>query len=323
MMRDEPRSIAASVRQRLMNVARAHVEPFQSMLTRYAMERMLYRLSRSAHSDRYLLKGALLFQVWSDQPYRATKDIDLLGFGAPSVQKQADLVRSLCHLAVPMDGMEFLAETVSASEIREDSIYGGVRVRLTAGLVSARIPMQIDVGFGDAITPPATVADLPVILDFPAPRLRVYPPEATIAEKLHALVVLDIGNSRMKDFFDLHTLARQFPFSAERLGAAVRATFDVRGTPLPQERPTGMTRAFSEDASKKAQWSAFLRRQHLTAEDLTLVDAISFISGFLWPVIGAARDGGPLAGSWSAGGPWLGLGDEAGPEPSDGGKATP
>jgi hypothetical protein len=289
-----------------MNFSRARGEPFQSVLTRYAMERLLYRFSRSQAADRYLLKGALLFQIWSDQPHRATKDIDLLGFGAPSVQGQADLFRSLCSLVVPEDGMEFLAETVTAAEIREDNIYGGVRVRLTACLETARIPMQIDVGFGDAITPPATTADFPVMLDFPAPRLRIYPPETTIAEKLHALVVLDIGNSRMKDFFDLYTLGRQFPFSAERLGGAIAATFETRATPLPHDIPIGMTYAFAQDEMKDAQWCAFLGRQRIAAKDLQLASVISFIAGFLWPIMCAVRDRSSWDGEWLPGGPWLG-----------------
>jgi hypothetical protein len=313
MKKSPPKNLAASVRRRLMNYASAHGEPFQSMLTRYAMERLLYRISRSSAADRFVLKGALLFQIWSDHPHRATKDIDLLGFGAPSIRKLADLFRSLCTLAVPADGMEFLADTVTADEIRQDNVYGGVRVCLTACLEDARIPMQVDIGFGDALTPPATEADFPVILDFPAPRLRVYPPEAVIAEKLHALVVLDIANSRMKDIFDLQTLGRQFAFTAGRLAAAIQATFDARGTPLPRELPPGMARTFAEDTAKKAQWNAFLRRQQLAAEDLPLEDVIAFIASFLWPILEAAGSRTQPAGNWPPGGPWFGLDQEAAP----------
>ena len=195
----------------------------------------------------------------------------------------------------------------------EDNLYGGVRVRLTASLEGARIPLQIDVGFGDAITPPPVEADFPVSLDFPAPHLRMYPPEATIAEKLHALVIRDIGNSRMKDLFDLHMLGRRFPFTAERLGGAIAATFDRRLSLLPEDMPTVLTRVFSDDDAKQAQWSAFLRRQHLTAEALPLADVISFLADFLL-ILGAVQGQKPVRGDWPAGGPWRHL-SASGEEP--------
>jgi hypothetical protein len=299
-----PRDMAASVRQRLMSYARAHDEAFQAVLQRYAAERLLYRLSLSPEADQYLLKGALLFLVWSETPFRTTRDIDLLGYGDPAVAPQAALLRSLSDMPVPDDGIAFLADTVRAVPIREDSIYGGVRVTLTACLENARIPLQVDVGFGDAITPPPENVAFPVLLDFPAPRLRAYPPETVIAEKLQALVVLEMGNSRMKDFYDLYTLGRQFAFSGERLRQAVAATFGRRGTAVPSDTPAGLTARFAGDVAKLAQWDAFLRRQRLTAQDLPLAEVVAFLGGFLVPVLQTVREQKRFDARWGEGGPW-------------------
>lgn len=241
-MNRSPKNLSASVRQRLTNLARARGEAFQTLLTRYALERLLYRLSQSEDADRFLLKGALLFLLWSDTPHRATRDIDLLGSGSLAVEALAALFRSLCELDVAEDGLLYLAETVQAGAIREDNLYGGVRVTLTAVLENARIPVQVDIGFGDAITPEPVAIAFPTLLDFPAPRLRAYQRETVIAEKLEALVTLEMGNSRLKDFYDLFVLGQEFSFEGARLGEAIRATFARRGTPLPEQMPVGLLR---------------------------------------------------------------------------------
>jgi predicted nucleotidyltransferase component of viral defense system len=264
----------------------------------------LYRLSQSPHSARFLLKGALLFLLWSENPHRATRDLDLLGFGNPSVRALEETFRSLCALEVVEDGLLFLAETVQAKAIREDDIYGGVRVTLVARLENARIPVQVDVGFGDAIWPEPQEVDFPTLLDFPAPRLRVYSREAVIAEKLQALVVLGLANSRMKDYLDLYVLGQQFVFDGERLGEAITATFARRDTPIPAETPEGLTEGFAQDPQKQAQWSALLRRQPNAAGRPSLAEVVAFIASFLRPVLRALSAESPLRGTWPPGGPW-------------------
>jgi predicted nucleotidyltransferase component of viral defense system len=305
MKKEIPKNLAASVRQRLMNQSRARGENFQAILIRYALERLLYRLSQSGEGERFLLKGALLFLLWSNNPHRSTRDIDLLGSGNPDVETLSTLFVLLCSLPVGEDGLVFLADSVKAMPIRKDDIYGGVRVSLLATLENAQIPVQIDIGFGDSITPPPENVAFPVLLDFPAPQMRAYPKETMIAEKLHALVVLETSNSRMKDFFDLYVLARQFPFEGERLRSAIESTFVRRGTLISAEKPVGLTPAFSEDNIKKAQWSAFVKRQKLTEQELPLDTVIAGISEFLLPVMEAIRESKLWEARWEAGGPWI------------------
>lgn len=298
------RNLAASVRQRLMNLARTQGIPFQTLLTRYALERLLYRISQSEASERFLLKGALLFLLWSETPHRATRDLDLLGSGNPAIEPLADLFRQLCLLPVEEDGLVYLAESVQAGAIREDNLYGGVRVTLTALLEEARIPVQVDIGFGDAILPEPVMINFPTLLDFPSPRLRAYQRETVIAEKLHALVLLGLGNSRMKDYYDLYVLGQQFGFAGETLFAAISSTFQRRGTSLPEELPIGLSAVFAEDLQKQTQWSAFLRRQQLRLEDMSLSRVVTFLQTFLTPVLIAAREQKPFERDWNPGVSW-------------------
>ena len=267
----------ASIRQRLLDRARIRGEDFQLVLDRYAVERLLYRLSISPHRDQFLLKGALLFALWFDQPHRPTRDADLLGFGPPEPERLAALVAELCAIEDD-DGLRFDVGSMAVEPIREEAAYEGLRIRLLAFLGDARCHVQWDVGFGDAVTPAPADVDYPVMLEgMPAPRLRVYPRETVFAEKLEAIATLGIANSRMKDYFDLLALLREGAMDNPVLTEAVRATFQRRGTALPDGVPFGLTDAFATDAQKQAQWTAFLRRNRLSAPSLdTAVNEIQF-----------------------------------------------
>ena len=225
-----PRNLAASIRQKLLNLATRRGEDFGLVLTRYGPERLLYRLSQSRHCDQFVLKGAMLFQIWSNTPHRPTRDLDLLGHGDPSPENCITVFRELCALAVPDDGLQFPIETVTAEKIKEEQEYEGVRVRLVARMANVRIPLQVDIGFGDALTVRPGVLAYPTLLPMPAPQIQAYLMETVIAEKLEAMVHLGMLNSRMKDFFDVWFLARTFSFDGAALADAIRATFERRGT---------------------------------------------------------------------------------------------
>ena len=250
MTKQKPRNLAASVRQRLMNVARAQKEDFQLILTRYALERLLYRLSQSKYRDVFVLKGAMLFQLWGDQPHRPTRDLDLLGRGENSIPRFERIFQEVCDRPVEEDGLVFNAESVHGETIKEDQEYEGLRLTLDCRLENARIPIQIDIGFGDVVTPATSELSYPVLLDFPAPILAVYSRESVVAEKFQAMVMLGIANSRMKDFYDLWVLARQFEFQGPMLCQAIRATFERRRTSVPAEVPLALSAEFSNDQGK-------------------------------------------------------------------------
>ena len=246
-------------------------EDFQLVLDRYAVERLLYRLSISPHREQFLLKGALLFALWFDQPHRPTRDADLLGFGPPDPERLAGLIAELCAIKDD-DGLRFDVGSMAVEPIREEAAYEGMRIRLLAFLGDARCHAQWDVGFGDAVTPAPADVDYPVLLEgMPAPRLRVYPRETVFAEKLEAIATLGIANSRMKDYFDLLALLREGAMDNPMLTEAIRATFQRRATALTDGVPFGLTDAFATDAQKQSQWNAFLRRNRLGAPDLKAV----------------------------------------------------
>ena len=295
----------ASVRARLLTKAKAEQQDFNLVLTRYALERLLYRLSRSRHAERFLLKGALLFDLWFDIPHRSTRDADLLGLGPAELPALETVFRELCAVTVdPDDGIRFQADTVRAEEIRKDANYGGIRLTLVGLLASARCPVQVDVGFGDEVTPAPELVDYPTMLpELPGPRLRAYPRYTVVAEKLEALVLLGIANSRMKDYFDLWVLARYSDLDGETLRQAIRATFQRRATPIPEGVPFGLTEGFAEDPQKQTQWRAFLRKNAL--EPVALADVLERLRGFLMPPLAAAARVGQLWSSrWSPGSGW-------------------
>lgn len=261
-------SLAASVRARLLNVAKAQGVDFQQVLVRFALERILYRLAQSQHADRFLLKGALLFTLWYDMPHRATRDADLLGFGASDLASVADTFRDIAAVLVD-DGITFDPASVTAEEIRKEAGYGGVRVIIASDLARARCKTQIDVGFGDAVTPAPVDSVYPVLLgDLPAPRLRAYPTYTVVAEKLHAIALLGMSNSRLKDYFDLSVLLEREALDSDLLAQAIKATFERRGMAMPVVLPMGLTDAFARDSSRQALWLAFLKKNELPPEPL-------------------------------------------------------
>lgn len=259
---------AASVRARLLNVAKAQGVDFSQVLVRFALERMLYRLTRSPHADRFLLKGALLFTLWYDMPHRATRDADLLGFGASDLESVARVFRDIAAVAAD-DGIVFDPASVTVEEIRKEAGYGGVRVIVSGELARARCRTQIDVGFGDAVTPAPVDSIYPVLLEeMPAPRLRTYPVYTVIAEKLHAIALLGMANSRLKDYFDLSVLMEREILDVDLLVRAIRATFERRNMTVPDGPPAGLTDEFAHDASRQSLWLAFLRKNELPPEPL-------------------------------------------------------
>jgi len=262
---------AASIRARLLNVAKAQGVDFNQVLVRFALERILYRLTQSPHADRFLLKGALLFTLWYDMPHRATRDADLLGFGASDLESVAQVFREIAAIAVD-DGIVFDPASVSVEEIRKEAGYGGVRVVIAGELAKARCKTQIDVGFGDAVTPGSVDSVYPVLLaDMPAPQLRAYPTYTVVAEKLHAIALLGMTNSRVKDYFDLSVLLQRETFDADLLAQAIKATFERRGLAVPTELPIGLTDEFAHDPSRQALWHAFIRKNELNSEPLATI----------------------------------------------------
>jgi predicted nucleotidyltransferase component of viral defense system len=297
------KNVAASVRQRLLNLSRKTGEDFQLVLTRYAIERLLYRLGASEFENRFVLKGAMLFALWTGALHRPTRDLDLLGFGDGSDESLTTVFRSLCSVAGD-DGLEFREDSVWVGPIREDQEYGGKRVTLDVRLASARVTLQIDVGFGDAITPKAEAVTYPTLLGMEAPKLRAYPRETVVAEKLKAMVKLGTANSRMKDFFDVFVMARTFTFDGPLLKEAFVATFGRRGTALPVEAPVALTPAFAGDATKRRQWTAFLNRSNLGETVPSFDDVVAALAEFLMPPLLAAGRGDDFVRTWSAGRLW-------------------
>ena len=304
MSKDKPKDIAASVRQRLLDIAHARNEDFQLVLIRYGIERLLYRLSRSEHRDAFVLKGAMLFELWTGHMHRSTLDVDLSGKGEESVARYVDVFKAVCSEPVEDDGLFFQADTIQGEEIREDQQYAGVRITLSAKLGVARIPIQIDIGFGDVITPRANKVEFPTILPFPAAKIRAYPKETVVAEKFQAMVVLGIANSRMKDFFDIWVLAQQNEFNGAVLAQAIKATFTRRRTPLPERPPLALTPEFSTDALKQTQWRAFIRKGRLALEPASLDAVVEAVAAFVWPPTEAMASAGAFNKNWSASGPW-------------------
>ncbi len=296
------RNIGASIRDRLLNKARSEKLDYNLLLTRYALERMLYRLSVSEQRERFLLKGALLFDLWFDVPHRPTHDADFLGFGSAEIPHVEALFRDICRIEVE-DGIVFLPDSVKAAEIRKEANYAGVRVTLMGLLDRARCPVQVDIGFGDAVVPGPDEAQYPVILsEMPAPQLRVYPRYTVVAEKLEALTSLGMLNSRMKDYFDLWVLARYTDFNGAVLSRAVAATFDRRRTAIPNEVPIGLSDEFITDTQKEKQWQAFLRKNAIDAMSLAMV--IADLRKFLLPVLATVAAKGSLKVNWRAGETW-------------------
>ena len=286
------KDLAASVRARLLNIAKAEGSNFNQILVRYALERFLYRLSQSTHADRFLLKGALLFTLWYDMPHRPTRDADLLGFGPSDLESIRQTFRDIASITVN-DGITFDPDSVSAEEIRKGAGYAGARVVITGELAGARCRTQLDVGFGDAVTPGPVQAEYPVLIeDFPAPRLRTYPVYTVVSEKLHAIALLGMTNSRVKDYLDLWVMLDRESLNMNTLAQAICATFTRRGMAVPTKLPIGLSDEFAADPSRQALWTAFLKKNDLAM--IPLADVVARVRSTLEPTIAlAARTGKP------------------------------
>lgn len=268
-------NIGESVRTRLKNIAVQEGSDFNAILIRYGLERLLYRIGESKYSNQFLLKGALLFNLWYDMPYRPTNDIDLLGFGDNDLEYIKQTFREISSITSE-DGMNFLAETVTADLIKKEGGYTGARVELFGELAKARIKIQIDIGYGDAVTPGPIDANYPVLIcDLPAPKIRTYPIYTVIAEKLHAIALLGMANSRLKDYLDLYVLLNNEQLDNQVLSKAIHATFTRRGMVVPETLPIGLTDEFANDPTRVSMWNAFLRKNEL--DQISLMEVIDVI----------------------------------------------
>ena len=300
----KPKNVAASVRQRLLNIAKASDRPFQETLQYFAMERFLYRLTQTPHASKFILKGALMLTVWRASTIRPTKDIDLLGNMSNRVDDLMSVFRDACHQAVESDGLDFDPDSIAGVVIKEDADYEGVRITFRGSLQNIPISMQVDVGFGDIVFPGASMTEYPTILDHTAPRLRAYTRETTVAEKFEAMAKLGLSNSRMKDFYDIWLLSSLFDFNGEALALAVEKTFANRGTTVTAQ-PTALSPSFATDETKVTQWQAFVRKSRLNDAPADLSVAIESIATFLRPVAQAVESGEPFVAHWNAPGPWV------------------
>ncbi len=291
-------NLSASILARLLDLARQRGDDYNLLLNRFALERLLCRVAASPHADRFLLKGALLFSLWYDQPHRPTRDADLLGFGPDDAETLIATFRDIAAIDMD-DGIAFDPQSVRADSIRDDNVYGGLRVRLTGRIDNVRCALQIDVGFGDAVTPEPQTVVFPVLLaDLAAPSLKVYPVYTVISEKYHAMTILGLANTRMKDFFDIATIARRTDLDGATLARAIGATFARRGTALPTHAPVALTGAFGEDDAKHRQWQAFLRKGRIDAG--TLAETVDLLHVLLWPATQVAVSTSDANATWQA-----------------------
>jgi hypothetical protein len=297
-------NVPASVHHRLLNLARETKRPFNELLQYYTMERFLFRLGASGHADRFVLKGALMLRVWNLPLARPTMDIDMLGRVPNSVDGLVEIIRQCLAVETPDDGVSFDTKSVKGEAITLDKKYHGVRIRAYGRLGNARLSLQLDFGFGDAVVPGPVEIEYPELLDFGKPHLLGYTPESAIAEKFQAMVELDMANTRLKDFFDLWKLSQTLHFDGSILAAAMTATFRQRGTPLPTLPPPALTESFFADPTKQSQWSAFLRKGRLEAEAGMLTEIVKEIADFLLPPAYEAANGNPFGKGWQPRGPW-------------------
>jgi predicted nucleotidyltransferase component of viral defense system len=305
MDKDRSSNVATSVRQRLLNIIRETGDDANLVWTRYAAERLLYRLCVSEYAAEFVLKGAMLFMAWTGRSHRPTVDLDFLGHGESSDIRLIRVFQAICNVKVEDDGLIFDTHTIKVSPIREEQEYQGQRVVLTAFLGKARIPLQVDIGFGDVVTPEPRYISYPTLIDFPAPHILSCPHETVIAEKLQTMVARGIANSRMKDFYDLYVLARDFAFDGEMLTRALEATFKRRRTEIPQDSLLPLIEEFARDDVKSVQWMAFIRKSGINRDESRLVAVLSYLRQFLVPLLKGAAGQGDIPKHWSPGGPWV------------------
>lgn len=285
-------NVAHSVRDRLLALSREGGRDFNYVLQRYAYERLYFRLGRSVHSARFVLKGASLFAVWLGPMFRVTQDTDFESNLAPDHEGMRKAFSEILMTPVPEDGLTFDTAGLIVEGIKKEDKYKGVRVRLTARLGVAQIPLQIDIGFGDSIYPSPVYGEYPTLLPGEAPRVKLYPQYTVLAEKISTIVELGMRNSRLKDYFDLWVLLGRFSFDYALFRTALQRTFKRRGLVLPESWPTGLTETFAADAMKQSQWRAFLRKIEPEEKPASLLLAVERVRRFLEPVLRPARDGG-------------------------------
>lgn len=305
--------LAASVAARLLNLAKESGVDYQTVLTNFCLERFLYRLGASRLRKRFVLKGAMVLRLWSDRPYRATRDLDLLRKGDAGEEAILADLKDVIATPAPPDSVRFSGDRLRLESIRAEDEYAGTRAILPALCGRARVVLKIDMGVGDAVWPPPQESVYPALLGFPSPELLAYPREAVIAEKLEAMLVLGDRNSRIKDFFDLHHLARSFEFDREVLAEAIQRTLAWRGTPVPAGRPIGLTSAFWQNPSRPAQVRAFARRAGLEVPADPEEEIAPILQAFFLPVLEDLATGVPRRGTWVPGGPWISAQDGVGP----------
>jgi hypothetical protein len=297
-------NLAASVAARLLNRARETGDDYQTLLASFCFERFLFRLGRSTLRDRFVLKGAMLLRLWSEHPYRATRDLDLLRLGDGSFEAIRQDLMTICAVPVDPDAVDFDVADLRIESIRPEDEYAGTRATLLARCGSARLLLQIDMGLGDSVWPAPQLCAVPALLGFPAPEVLAYPREAVIAEKLEAMVVLGDRNSRIKDFFDLHHLAGRFEFDRATLAEAVRRTFERRRTPIPRETPIGLTPLYWQNPSRPAQIRAFAKRAGIEVPSWPGEEFAGVLAAFLLPILEDLRRGAEGQGTWPPGGQW-------------------
>lgn len=303
-MKKQPTNLAESIRQKLLNGAKQRQEDPQFILQRYAQERFLYRLGKSTHRDKFVLKGAMLFAMWGGSLYRPTKDLDFTGYGSSEEAAVLDRLREICMLDGGGDGIEFDAASLRTEPIREDVEYGGIRILFVGRLGKHEVKMQIDVGFGNAIEPGARESDYPALLDAPAPSIRAYPQEAVVAEKLHAMVMKGEINSRYKDFYDVYVLASGFAFDGAVLTRSIAATFERRKTAFGDDVPVALTSRFFAAAARAAQWRAYVQRNKLPGAPSDFDRVGELLLLFLAPPYEALRGVSEFQLAWAPLGPW-------------------
>jgi hypothetical protein len=296
-------NLAASIHARLKKVARARNIDVQLILNRFVIERLLYRLGRSRERRGFILKGALLFDVWTGTPYRPTRDLDLLGRGPDDVASLIARMAGVCWTAVEDDGVTFDADRIEGEAIREGEHYGGVRLHVPASMGTMRTRIQIDIAVGDAAAG-AHEGTYPALLDLPAPKLRMYSREDVVAEKFEAIVALGAANSRMKDVFDLWVLQRGFAFDGPKLADAIAQTFKRRGQIVPTQSPAGLTTEWAGARIQEIRWRAFLRRIGVEGKYPSLADLVDMLVRFLIPIAERIVQGTRFDEQWPAGGPW-------------------
>jgi predicted nucleotidyltransferase component of viral defense system len=306
MKSEKPINIAASIRDRLLNLSKKRGENYNYLLTLYVGERLLYRLSQSPYQQQYILKGATLFKVWNGEPHRATKDLDFLSFGNNEVKYIEKVFQEICLIECEQDGIIFLPESSKIQVIKEDQQYEGVRVEITGKLGTNLCKLQVDIGFGDAVTPDPQEKEIDTILDAPKPILKIYPRETAIAEKFQAMVSLGIINSRMKDFYDIWFLCqdKDFKFHRDLLCQAIENTFNRRKTEIPIKEPLAFTQEFTNDPDKQKQWTAFLKKSNIGELQLKLDDVVAVIKNFIMPLCIASTKNESFNKVWNVEGYW-------------------